>query len=86
MPPEELRSALRTNPFQPFRLVMTDGTAYEIRHPDLLWVGARVAMVGFPTGDSTLFDRHITVALLHVQRIEPIGSTQPTSGNGAASA
>ena len=35
MAPEELRDVLRHQPFEPFRLVMTDGEAYEIRHPDL---------------------------------------------------
>jgi hypothetical protein len=47
---EELREILRRSPFEPFRLVMTDGTAYDIRHPDLLMVGRRSIIVGL-TGD-----------------------------------
>jgi len=50
MNPEELRDTLRHQPFEPFRLVMTDGAGYEIRHPDLLWVGRSTAMVGL-TGE-----------------------------------
>jgi hypothetical protein len=50
MNPEEVRNVLRQQPFEPFRLVMTDGTGYEIRHPDLLWVGRSTAMVGL-TGE-----------------------------------
>jgi hypothetical protein len=71
--PEELRDVLRTQPFQPFRLVMTDGQAYEIRHPDLLWVGRRSAMVGL-TGQPgrTFYERAVQVDLLHVIRLEPL--------------
>lgn len=46
MVPQELRDILRQQPFEPFRLVMSDGIGYEIRHPDLLWVGQQSAMVG----------------------------------------
>jgi hypothetical protein len=52
---------------------MTDGQAYEIRHPDLLWVGRRSAMVGL-TGrpGRTFFERAVQVDLLHVIRLEPL--------------
>jgi hypothetical protein len=39
MTAEELRDTLREQPFEPFRIVLTDGATYDIRHPDLLWVG-----------------------------------------------
>ena len=73
MAPEELRDVLRTQPFQPFRLVITDGQAHEIRHPDLLWVGRRSAMVGL-TGQPgrTFYERAVQVDLLHVIRLEPL--------------
>ncbi len=86
MSPEELRDALRQTPFEPFRLVMTDGTGHEIRHPDLLWVGRRSAMIGL-TGDpaQTLYERAIRVDLLHVIRLEPLEANPPASKNGPAS-
>ncbi len=73
MAPEELRDALHKRPFEPFRLVMTDGQGYEIRHPDLLWVGRRSAMVGL-TGQpgQTFYERAVHVDLLHVIRLEPL--------------
>ena len=62
---------------------MTDGAAYDIRHPDLLWVGKRSAMVG-PTGDEaqTMYERSIKVDLLHVIRIEPLPTTSQQKSNG----
>ncbi|MGA8348724.1 MAG: hypothetical protein WB773_13150 [Isosphaeraceae bacterium] len=73
MAPEDLRDLLRKQPFEPFRLVMTDGVGLDIRHPDLLWVGRRIAMVGL-TGEpgQTFFERAVQVDLLHVIRIETL--------------
>ncbi len=75
MSPEDLRDTLRNQPFEPFRLVMTDGVGLDIRHPDLLGVGKRVAMVGL-TGEpgQTVFERAVQVDLLHVIRTEPLHS------------
>jgi hypothetical protein len=83
MAPEELRDSLRQQPFEPFRLVMTDGTGYEIRHPDLLWVGKRSAMVGL-TGQpgQTFYERSVKVDLLHVMRVEPLGAAPGPPQNG----
>src|SRR5262245_10151485 len=73
MAPQELRDALRQQPFEPFRIVMTDGAAYEIRHPDLLMVGQRTATIGL-TGQPghVFYERTVKVDLLHVIRIEPL--------------
>jgi hypothetical protein len=86
MAPEELRDILQHTPFEPFRLVMTDGTGYEIRHPDLLWVGKCSAMIGL-TGDpaQTFYERTIRVDLLHVIRLGPLEAKPPASKNGPAS-
>ncbi len=82
---EELRDTLRKNPFEPFRLVMTDGVGYEIRLPDLLWVGKRTAMVGLTSKPSqTLYERTVTVDLLHVIRLEQLESASENSQNGPA--
>jgi len=82
MAPEELRDVLKRHPFRPFRLVMTDGIGFEVRHPDLLWVGQRSAMVGL-TGQpgQTFYERSVQVDLLHVIRIEPLeGAATPSNG------
>jgi len=77
MSAEELRSTLKQQPFEAFRLVMTDGVGYEIRHPDLMMLGKRSAIVGL-TGDpgQTYFERSVKVDLLHIIRTEPIEHSQ----------
>ncbi|HZT83121.1 MAG TPA: hypothetical protein VFA26_23030 [Gemmataceae bacterium] len=84
MAPEELRDLLKQKPFEPFRIVMTDGASFEIHHPDLLWVGQRSAMVGL-TGQpgQTFYERAVRVDLLHVIRVEPITAASPPK-NGPA--
>jgi hypothetical protein len=85
MAPEELRDVLRHQPFEPFRLVMTEGAAYDIPHPDLLMVGRRSATVGL-TGPSsqTLYERTIKVDLLHIIRIEPLQASASSGPNGSS--
>jgi hypothetical protein len=82
MSPEELRDTARHQPFEPFRIVMTDGVGLEIRHPDLLMIGQRTATVGL-TGQpgQTFYERTVKIDLLHVIRLEPLtAATSP--GNG----
>lgn len=83
MMPQELRDALRQQPFEPFRLVMSDRTGFEIRHPDLLWIGQWSAMVGL-TGEpgQTFYERAVRVDLAHVIRLEPIEGKASTSRAG----
>ncbi len=42
---------LRKRPFQMFRIHVTDGTVYEIRHPEMMVVGRTKALVFFPPRD-----------------------------------
>ncbi len=83
MSPEELRGTLRQQPFEPFRVVLTDGASYDIRHPDLLWVGQRAAYVGL-TGQpgQTYFERSVKVDLLHLTQIIPLESPAGPEKNG----
>jgi hypothetical protein len=81
--PEELRDAIRQQPFEPFRLVLTDGVGHDVRHPDLLWVGKRTAMVGL-TGEpgQTFYERSVKVDLFHISRLEPLETIPPKGSNG----
>jgi hypothetical protein len=62
------------NPFQPFRIVMTDGRMFEIKHPNLLWPGRSTVLVGIQDqGEQPgVFNHYVSVAMLHVVRIEPL--------------
>jgi hypothetical protein len=81
----ELQDAARRQPFQPFRVVLTTGTTLDVRHPDLIMVGRRSAIIGItnePGG--TAYDRTIKVDLLHVVGIEELPISPPASNGPAA--
>ncbi|HLJ92233.1 MAG TPA: hypothetical protein VKU02_03480 [Gemmataceae bacterium] len=79
-PYEGIKEKLQQRPFVPFGIVLTDGRTYEIRHPGLLLLGKRSAVVGL-VGDpaDTVYDRYLTIALLHIARLEPL-DTSAVSG------
>jgi hypothetical protein len=77
MPPADLLSRLRAKPFEPFRIVTTDGTTYEIRHPELVMVGLGSAYIGYPApGTDGLVERLDIVSLRHVIRLQEMQPQQ----------
>jgi hypothetical protein len=73
----DLRGWIDAEPFVPFRIVMTDGRAFEVTAPSMLWPGRDTAMVGLPDNpaEPDVPGRHVTVSMLHIIRIEPTGPT-----------
>ncbi len=71
---EDIREFLRRQPFQPFRLTLTDGRTYEVHHPELAMVGRSSVNVGLPSPGNAepAFYRYITVSLLHIMQVEPL--------------
>ena len=72
----ELVQALRSRPFRPFRIHVSDGASYDIRHPDVVLVTPTYAIVGAPMEDEQppLVERHDIVDLSHMTRLQPIES------------
>lgn len=85
MPPADLLGAVRRRPFVPFRLHVSDGTVYEIRHPELLIVALASAVVGLPSAGLPLpqVERYEIVDLGHIVRLEPLEKAA-AAGDGAA--
>jgi hypothetical protein len=72
MAPADLRALLLANPFAPFRIVTSDGTVYEVRHPDLCMVGLASALVGYPSPrQEGVYERYDVVSMRHIVRLEP---------------
>lgn len=71
MRPEDLHEFTRKRPFRPYRLHTTDGSVYEIVHPDQVIVLRSRVVIG-TGGDSEVPDCTEHVALLHIVRIEEL--------------
>jgi hypothetical protein len=74
--PEEVQAFQRKTPFEPFRVHLSDGTTYDVKHPELIMVGERSVVIGVPRSENggTVYHRSETVALIHIVRLVPIGS------------
>jgi hypothetical protein len=83
MPPEDLQKKLQAVPFRPFRIHLSDGTAYDVIHPELLLLGRRSLVLGLAgRPDETLYERIVEVDLLHIVRMELVeAGTQRERGD-----
>jgi hypothetical protein len=70
---------LAKRPFQPFRLVMSSGQTYEVRHPEMAWLTRTDILVGVGDTDEGVPAEFRICSLLHVATIEPINPA--TSGS-----
>jgi hypothetical protein len=74
----DVRGWIDAEPFQPFRIVMTDGKSFDITNPMLVWPGANTVMVGFPAQkDPDAHDHHRTLSMSHIVRLEPMAISAP---------
>jgi hypothetical protein len=72
MTDQTFRDLLKQQPFQPFRLVMSSGSTYDVRHPELAWVTKTSILVGIDEADEGLPVEYKVCSLLHVTAIEPL--------------
>lgn len=71
MTPDGIRKLLRQQPFKPFRLVMSSGKEYEIRHPEMAMLLQNDILVGVDITDNGMPAEFDICPLLHVASIEP---------------
>ena len=68
---KDLAQRVRQRPFVPFRLVLSEGTPYEIRHPEQLMLARDSVVIGVPGESEDFFETTILVDLWHIVRLEP---------------
>jgi hypothetical protein len=72
---QDLLEWTRRRPFEPFRLYVSDGTAYEIRHPELCMPTFSTVIIGLPRDPAQpIAERATMISLLHVVRVEPLAA------------
>jgi hypothetical protein len=75
---QTFRELLTQRPFKPFRLVMSSGESYEVRHPEMAWLTRSDILVGVGETEEGVPAEFRICSLLHVTTIEPL--TSSTSG------
>jgi hypothetical protein len=78
MTPANIREHLRRQPFCPFRIRMSDGQSFDVRHPGTCMVGTNTLYVGIPhPREEELVLSVAHCSLLHIASIEPIDGKRP---------
>ena len=72
--PAELVAELRKRPFPGLRIHLSDGTAYEVKHPELVMVGLGAAVIGTPDKSQPVpvYSTYDVVNLDQITRVEPL--------------
>ncbi len=71
---------LHEKPFRPFRLVMSSGQSYDVRHPEMAMLTRSDILVGIGDVRDGVPSRFKICSLLHVTAVEPIEQTASESG------
>lgn len=69
---DTLRDQVRKQPFEPFRVYLTDGSHYEVRHPEMIAVSRRDVAIPLGHRKGEVADRLAICDPLHIVRVEPI--------------
>jgi hypothetical protein len=81
MQTEDLARRVHQRPFVPFRMYLSDGSIYDLRHPELIMVGKRTAVVGVTANpQQKFFDHLVDIDLLHIVRVEAIEASAKMNG------
>lgn len=80
MRPEDLKALRDQNPFVPFRVVFTDGRAFEIPHRDFLMISKHTLTIGtLPDPATGLPAEVVHASPLHVVRVEHLEALEASS-------
>lgn len=72
MRPDELRGHLKKQPFRPFRVFVSDGSHYDVLHPDFMLVTKSEVTIAISLAGEEMPDRSAYLVPVHITRVEPI--------------
>jgi len=74
---QTFRELLSQRPFRPFRLVMSSGQSYDVRHPEMAMLTRTDMLVGVDVDDDEVPASFRICSLLHVTAVEPLPTGAP---------
>ena len=86
MSPNDILTFTRKKPFQPFRLLVSDGSTYDVRHPEFCMVLQTSVVVGVPGDPATGIPESAEwVDARHIVKVIPLGQAVPGSNGSSPS-
>ena len=71
---QTFRDLLSAQPFQPFRITMSSGKAFEVRHPEMAFLSRTSLYVGVDVAEDGVPAEFRICSLLHITSVEPVGA------------
>jgi hypothetical protein len=71
---DTMKTALHRQPFEPFRIMMSSGTAYDVRHPEFAWLLKGGVYVGLPPEQGDVPERAVFCSMLHIAAVETLAA------------
>lgn len=71
---QDFKALLDAKPFEPFRIVMSSGESYEVRHPEMAKLLRTKILVFIDPDKSGIADQFRMCSLLHVTVVEPLNA------------
>lgn len=78
---DEIRAHLRRQPFRPIRVYISDGSSYEVGHPEMMFVTRTEVVIGLDPGDGDIPERSVYCDPVHITRIEPLDGKKRKSAS-----
>ena len=76
MRPDEIRAHLRKQPFRAIRIYISDGSSYDVRHPELRLVTQTEVVIALDPGNDAIPERSAYCDPVHITRIEPLDGSK----------
>jgi hypothetical protein len=80
MRPDQIRDHLRKVPFRAIRIFISDGSSYDVRHPEMMLITRTEVAIALDPGDGEMPDRSVYCDPVHVTRIEPLSGNNRKAG------
>jgi len=68
----EIIALQKTRPFAGLRIHISDGTTYDVRHPEMMVVTRSMVFIALPPVKGGVPERSVRRDPIHVTRIEPL--------------
>jgi hypothetical protein len=76
MTADTFREILRRAPFEPFRVVMSSGEAYNVMHPEMVLVSAKALVLAVADSTHAEGERLVFCSYLHIAHIETLRAAE----------
>ena len=79
----EIEKQLHRRPFVPFRLCMSDGSGFDVRHPEMLMVSRTILVLATYKPRARQPEGFVFCDPVHIIRIEPVVNGRPKARRSA---